>query len=45
MTDFTKSLKTNILGYLQEKYRDPKTPDLLNIATSLDPGLPVMALC
>lgn len=36
-TDFTKSLKTKILGSLQEKYRDPKTQDLLDIATTLNP--------
>ncbi|XP_060792651.1 E3 SUMO-protein ligase ZBED1-like [Neoarius graeffei] len=36
-TEFTRSLKSNILGYLQEKYSDPKTQDLLDIATTLDP--------
>ncbi|KAL2085940.1 hypothetical protein ACEWY4_019260 [Coilia grayii] len=36
-TDFTKSLKSNILRYLQEKYRDQQTQDLLDIATMLDP--------
>lgn len=36
-TVFTKSLKSNILRYLQEKYRDPKTQDLLDIATTLHP--------
>lgn len=36
-TVFTKSLKTKILEYLQEKYRDQKTQDLLDIATTLDP--------
>lgn len=36
-TDFTKSLKTKILGSLQEKYRDPKTQDLLDIASTLNP--------
>lgn len=36
-TDFTKSLKTKILGSLQEKYRDPKTQDLLDIDSTLNP--------
>lgn len=36
-TEFTRSLKSKILGYLQEKYSDPKTQDLLDMATALDP--------
>ncbi|XP_010772682.1 zinc finger BED domain-containing protein 1-like [Notothenia coriiceps] len=32
-----RSIKTTILQYLQEKYSDPKTQALLDIATSLDP--------
>lgn len=35
-TDFMKSLKTNILGYLQEKYKYRKSQDLLNAATILN---------
>ncbi len=36
-TDFTKSVKSNILKYLQEKYGDPRTQDLFDMATALDP--------
>ena len=32
-----RDIKTSILQYLQEKYHDPKTQELLDIATSLDP--------
>uniref|UniRef100_A0A9J7X243 HAT C-terminal dimerisation domain-containing protein n=1 Tax=Cyprinus carpio carpio TaxID=630221 RepID=A0A9J7X243_CYPCA len=35
--EFTKSIKSNILKYLQEKYSDPQTQDLLDMATTLDP--------
>ena len=36
-TQFTKSVKSNILKYLQEKYSDPQTQDLLDMATTLVP--------
>lgn len=36
-TEFIRSLKSKILGYLQEKYSDHKTQDLLDMATTLDP--------
>lgn len=36
-SDLTRSIKSRILGYLQEKYSDPNTQELLNIATPLDP--------
>ena len=36
-TDYTKSLVTNILGYVHSKYRDPKTQDLFDTATTLNP--------
>ncbi|KAK0152913.1 Zinc finger BED domain-containing protein 1 [Merluccius polli] len=36
-TDFTRSVKSNILKYLQEKYSDPRTQDLLDMATTFDP--------
>ena len=32
-----RDIKTSILQYLEEKYKDPKTQELLDIATSLDP--------
>lgn len=35
--DLTRSIKSKVLGYLQEKYSDPNTQQLLDIATSLDP--------
>lgn len=35
--DLTRSIKSKVLGYLQEKYSDPNTQELLDIATSLDP--------
>lgn len=35
--DLTPSIKSKILGYLQKKYSDPNTQELLDIATSLDP--------
>jgi len=36
-TDLTKSIKSKILQYLEEKYSDPNTQELLDIATTLDP--------
>ncbi|KAJ8398078.1 hypothetical protein AAFF_G00431550 [Aldrovandia affinis] len=36
-TDLTQSIKSKILQYLQEKYSDPNTQELLDIATTLDP--------
>lgn len=35
--DLTRSIKSKVLVYLQEKYSDPNTQELLDIATSLDP--------
>ncbi|KAI5627825.1 zinc finger BED domain-containing protein 1-like [Silurus asotus] len=35
--DLTQSIKSKILHYLQEKYSDPNTQELLDIATVLDP--------
>lgn len=35
--DLTRSIKTKILHYLKEKYSDPNTQKLLDIATALDP--------
>ncbi len=36
-TQLTKDVKRNILAYLNDKYSDPVTNDLLNIASFLDP--------
>ncbi|XP_061584717.1 E3 SUMO-protein ligase ZBED1-like [Cololabis saira] len=36
-SDLTRSIKSKILGYLQEKYSHPNTQELLDMATSLDP--------
>ncbi|XP_076866871.1 E3 SUMO-protein ligase ZBED1-like [Brachyhypopomus gauderio] len=36
-TDLTKKLKSEILDYLNEKYEDEATQELLNMASSLDP--------
>ncbi|XP_066533969.1 E3 SUMO-protein ligase ZBED1 [Hoplias malabaricus] len=36
-TDLTKSVKSRIIGYLQEKYNDPATQELLDVASFLDP--------
>ncbi len=36
-TELTKDVKRNILAYLNEKYSDPDTDDLLDIASFLDP--------
>ncbi|KAJ8266447.1 hypothetical protein GJAV_G00130530 [Gymnothorax javanicus] len=36
-TELTKKVKSNILKYLQDKYSDPSTQDLLDMATNLDP--------
>ncbi|XP_073708964.1 E3 SUMO-protein ligase ZBED1-like [Garra rufa] len=36
-TDLARSIKSKILHYLQEKYSDPHTQELLNLATALDP--------
>ncbi|XP_055051262.1 E3 SUMO-protein ligase ZBED1-like [Misgurnus anguillicaudatus] len=36
-TQLTKELKTKIMTYLDEKYADPDTDDLLDMATFVDP--------
>lgn len=36
-TDLTQSIKSKILHYLKEKYSDPNTQELLDIAMVLDP--------
>lgn len=36
-TDLICTMKSKIMGYLEEKYQDQKTQDLLDIATTLDP--------
>lgn len=38
-TDLTRSIKTNILKYLNGKYSDPITRELLNKAFFLDLGV------
>ncbi|XP_036940317.1 E3 SUMO-protein ligase ZBED1-like [Acanthopagrus latus] len=35
--ELTNTIKTKILTYLEEKYKDPETQDLLNLASALDP--------
>ncbi|KAL6465097.1 hypothetical protein MHYP_G00252300 [Metynnis hypsauchen] len=36
-TDLTKSIKSRVIGYLQDKYNDPITQELLDTASFLDP--------
>ncbi len=36
-SDLIRTIKSKIVGYLEEKYNDQKTQDLLDIATTLDP--------
>ncbi|ROL48813.1 hypothetical protein DPX16_22332 [Anabarilius grahami] len=36
-TDLTCTIKTKILSYLDEKYNDPLTQELLDMASALDP--------
>ncbi len=36
-TDLARSIKSKILHYLKEKYSDPHTQELLDVATALDP--------
>lgn len=36
-TEMTKNVKRNIQAYLNQKYSDPDTDDLLDIASFLDP--------
>ncbi|XP_073488853.1 E3 SUMO-protein ligase ZBED1-like [Aquarana catesbeiana] len=36
-SDLFCTIKSKIMGYLEEKYQDQKTQDLLDIATTLDP--------
>ncbi|XP_077306275.1 E3 SUMO-protein ligase ZBED1-like [Lithobates pipiens] len=36
-SDLICTMKSKIMGYLEEKYQDQKTQDLLDIATTLDP--------
>ena len=36
-TELTKQIKSNILNYLKNKYNDPVTQDLLDIASLMDP--------
>lgn len=36
-TELTKEMKTRTMGYLEEKYADPTTDDLLDMATFVDP--------
>ncbi len=38
-TDLARSIKSKILHYLKEKYSDPHTQELLDVATALDPRL------
>lgn len=35
--DLTNTIKTKILTYLEEKYQDPETQELLDMASALDP--------
>jgi len=36
-TDLTKSIKTKVLAYLNDKYGDPNIQELLDVACFLDP--------
>ncbi|XP_061096829.1 E3 SUMO-protein ligase ZBED1 isoform X2 [Conger conger] len=36
-TDLSRSIKTKVLAYLKEKYSDPDTQELLDVASFLDP--------
>ncbi|KAI7809954.1 putative zinc finger BED domain-containing protein 1-like, partial [Triplophysa rosa] len=36
-TELTKTMKTSILAYLTDKYQDPTTDDLLDMASLVDP--------
>ncbi len=36
-SDLIRTIKSKIVGYLEEKYNDQKTQDLLDMATTLDP--------
>ncbi|XP_053179067.1 E3 SUMO-protein ligase ZBED1-like [Scomber japonicus] len=40
-TQLTKEMKTKIMAYLDEKYADPDTDDLLDMATLMDPRFKV----
>ncbi len=42
-TDLTKSIKQKIVDYLNDKYSDPATQELLDMASALDPSLKVQA--
>ncbi len=36
-TDLTRSIKTKVLAYLNDKYSDPYTQELLDVASFMDP--------
>lgn len=36
-TDLTKAIKSRALGYMEDKYSDPATQELLDVASFLDP--------
>ena len=36
-TELTKSIKARVLSYLEDKYADPSSSELLNVACFLDP--------
>ncbi len=36
-TDLTKSIKSRVLGYMEDKYSDPATQEILDVASFLDP--------
>lgn len=38
-TDLSKTLKEEMLHYINEKYKDDATQELLDVASCLDPGL------
>ncbi len=36
-TDLTKSIKPRVLGYMEDKYSDPATQEILDVASFLGP--------